>query len=114
MKPIKLWTTPSYDLLDYATLTTISNGCGGRGFKYTFDKVVGYSVYLACAQHDYDYSKGGSEWRRWVRDFRFVVNLFKCVFYRWRLSHVLRVPILITLYLAVMLFGWYFYNYDKR
>lgn len=116
-KELGLDAPDAYWIVDDATLSQITGGCGPRssGNFGILDKILGLSIKPACGIHDFEYGVGGTEADRAAADNRFLCNMLKIInkepgFALFRMYRRYRA---VTYYNAVVEMGASFFGEDN-
>ena len=105
---------PKYSDLTEDEKALVNNGCGPVWMPGWCKKLVfSWMFHAQCGHHDWGYTAGGNEFRRWYCDLRFGWAIAKDA--TRNLYHAIVGTIIGPLFfLAVFLFGWSSFNYGRK
>lgn len=73
--------------------------------------LFGWFFEASCIKHDEGYREGGSEFRRWVCDYKFLRAMLRDTKRTENLTVVPKFGVAVSFYVAVATTGWHRFNY---
>lgn len=93
-------------------MSTVNTSCGPSIFPQKLNNFLfGWFFEASCKKHDEGYKEGGSEFRRWYCDYRFLKAMLKDTVNTKDWTAIVKGPVALGYYFAVVIAGPFRFNY---